>query len=44
MRVAIGFFLCLAGLILLQKNQTFVGIPAFVFGIILMYGGKLPRR
>lgn len=44
MRVAIGFFLCLAGLILLQKNQTYLGMPAFVFGIILMYGGRWPRR
>jgi hypothetical protein len=43
-KVAIGVFLCLVALILLNRNNTLIGIPAFIFGIILMYGGKWPKR
>jgi hypothetical protein len=43
-KVAIGVLLCLAALILLNRNNTFIGIPAFIIGIILMYGGKWPKR
>jgi hypothetical protein len=35
-RVSLGVLLCLSALILLHKNHTFIGVPAFVAGIILM--------
>lgn len=43
-KVTIGVLLCLSSLILLNLNQTVIGLILFIYGIILMYGGKWPRR
>ncbi|WP_458777578.1 hypothetical protein [Desulforhopalus sp. 52FAK] len=43
-KVTIGVLLCLCGLILLNWHQPFLGVPAFVFGILVMNGGHWRRR
>lgn len=42
-RVVFGVFLCILALILLQLQQPLFGLPLFIYGIILMYGGKWPK-
>jgi membrane protein implicated in regulation of membrane protease activity len=42
-RIVFGLFLCVAGLIALNLHQTVIGLPLFVYGIVLMYGGKWPK-
>jgi hypothetical protein len=43
-KVVIGVLLCLASLILMNRNNALIGIIAFVVGIVLMNGWKGPRR
>jgi hypothetical protein len=43
-KVTIGALLCLSALILLHRQQIIFGMLAFIYGIILMYNGKWPRR
>lgn len=42
-RVVLGLCLCTVALIALHFQQTIIGLLFFVYGTILMYGGKWPR-
>jgi hypothetical protein len=42
--VSLGCLLCLGALFLLHRQQVVIGLFLFVVGIILMYGGRWPRR
>lgn len=43
-KVTIGVLMCLTALILLHNNLIVVGLPLFIAGFFVMYGGKWPWR
>jgi hypothetical protein len=44
MKKLLGLLLCMASLVLLHRNLVGIGLPVFVFGIMLMYEFRWPRR